>query len=611
MGDIIITRDFGTEADYLYSINHYLAPDTNFNRKQFSKFIDDVYNERETVLNRQRMITNRLRSSALRKSARNKYSIEYNLLGQEIVYRLPDIFSILSDDAADTEADAKALYEYNASLEAVNDVSEAALNQAKLIAEARANPDKEYTINVGPLVLTTKINRRATRSVVIDIHEWDNYKNAIIKYHIANNGGKKLQLQNVIFSSEPDGSTWVKPAPDGNTIASLLRNPSSVANTMMQGTRKKRKNTFDHGKLRQYKKVKHQSRRSPQFMDNMNKINIMKCNVATEDINREVTCFPESVVLELRDAYNKNRRNRIVGKKGEIQSKSIDTDDVKTIISQLYHVLQCETEESFLALLPLEKKMEYTYRYFAPNLIRDEKDHTQSGVEMEQFVEVLFQYEDLHKDFVNITYDIWPSPFYTIETAMILYHRKHNKNYVNELLLLQKQDLINEFEYTHVELIRLLRFFLSMDSLNQISVMIGHSRHSQALYINKKDKLFFYYESNHITDKTIYDDERRSLHSINKSIQIDVIKLLHLFSPHYTFMTNSRQQYYEGNCGLHSFLFIITMIDPFMTTKEKLEKVSREIDNDKEVDRRIYDYMNSNMLQTVIEKKDVWRQLRA
>jgi hypothetical protein len=378
----------------------------------------------------------------------------------------------------------------------------------------------------------------------------------------------------------------------------------------MQVTKKKRNNTFDYGKLRQYKKVKHQSRRSPQFMDSLNKINVMKCNVATENISREVTCFPKSVVLELRDAYNKNRRYRMVGQKGEIQSKSIDTDDVKSIISQLYHILECETEESFLALLPPEKKMEYTYRYFAPNLIRDEKDHTQSGVEMEQFVEVLFQYEDLHKDFVNINYDIWPSPFYTIENAVILYHRKHNTNYVNRLVTLQKQDLINEFEYAHVELIRLLGFFLAMDSLHQISVMIGHSIHAQALYINKKDKLFFYYESNHYTDKTIFDEEARHLHSINKSIQIDVIKLLHLSSPHYKFMTNSKQQYDEGNCGLHSFLFVMTMIDPFMTLKEKLEKASREINNDKEVDRRIYDYMNSNMLQTIIENKDVWRRFR-
>jgi hypothetical protein len=41
-----------------------------------------------------------------------------------------------------------------------------------------------------------------------------------------------------------------------------------------------------------------------------------------------------------------------------------------------------------------------------------------------------------------------------------------------------------------------------------------------------------------------------------------------------------------------------------------LEKASREINNDKEVDRRIYDYMNSNMLQTIIENKDVWRRFR-
>jgi hypothetical protein len=194
MGDIIITRDFGTEADYLYSINYYLAPDTNFNRKQFSNFIDNMYNERQRVFTRRKMITHRLRLSALRKSARNKYLIEYDLLGEDVVYKLPDIFSILSDDAADTEAHANTLYEYNASLEANNDMKEAALNQAKLIAEARANPEKEYTINVGSLVLTTKINRTATRNVVIDIHKWENYKNAIIQYHIANNGGKKLQL---------------------------------------------------------------------------------------------------------------------------------------------------------------------------------------------------------------------------------------------------------------------------------------------------------------------------------------------------------------------------------------------------------------------------------
>jgi hypothetical protein len=102
MGDIIITRDFGTKDDYLYSINHYLAPDTDFNKKQFSDIINDVNKKRQTNVNRRRTITNRLRSSDLRKTTRNKLLIENDLLNQ-VVYTLPDVFSILSSDAAEAE----------------------------------------------------------------------------------------------------------------------------------------------------------------------------------------------------------------------------------------------------------------------------------------------------------------------------------------------------------------------------------------------------------------------------------------------------------------------------------------------------------------------------
>jgi hypothetical protein len=84
--------------------------------------------------------------------------------------------------------------------------------------------------------------------VVVDIHEWEDYKKAIIDYHVINNGGKKLQLQTVVFSD-----AFIMPAPDKNSISPsiLLRNPSSVAaaNIRMRATIKKRKNTVDYGKL--------------------------------------------------------------------------------------------------------------------------------------------------------------------------------------------------------------------------------------------------------------------------------------------------------------------------------------------------------------------------
>ena len=339
----------------------------------------------------------------------------------------------------------------------------------------------------------------------------------------------------------------------------------------------------------QYRKLRYQTLKT--LTPITNNINKMICNKSK--IQGDVTCLPDSVIYEIRDVYNASR----IGAENHIV-----TNDIVKIVQQLYYIFTCETEETFLSILPDKKRKEYTYTYFAPGLLIDEKDKKVDGGSQDQFAELFYQFEDLYEDYVHINYLCTNNFFHTVYNCSIDFNNKYKEEYTNGLLNLSEKDLIDECNsYTHIELMRILHSFMKLDRINQISIAVMHSGHAQSVYINKKEKIFYCFDSSvfHSDQYEIY------INSLNTSIRREIGSILVSYSSQYALKINKQQQYLEGACVLHVIIFIITMIDPTMTMKQKLTKLNEEIDNDDNVRQKIYNYLNPNMINIVMKKTSI------
>jgi hypothetical protein len=578
---IKLTDTYGTDEDYKNSLAHFVVPNTEENKNKFNNFITRhkkyLQKTQKSYKARKQKLEFRGETLTLKQRSRlsNQISVYEKSKEPNYIDEIPDIFH--EDENPNSRA---------------RTIMTNMTNMTKSIMEKYKK--ENISLKISPYVnFTVSINRN--KWTVIDIEDCSTYQEQIIVYHsIFEDSNNEVDDDDEEFLIYLDKDNVTHRYIIQETVP-ILRDPDMSLNDRkeMSKTRKIR-NSINRDNL-QYMKRKYRTMqtRTP-ITDQINK---MVCNVATKDINRPVSCFPDSVIYEIRDAYNENRP----------ENKRINTDNIEKIIRQLYYVFQCETEESFLSILPsVKKRKEYNYKYFAPSVQWNEKQNTFSGTTNNQFPGVFNQYEDLYEDYASICYRCTDTQFQTVFQADILYHDKYKKEYTELISKLKKKDFVNECQYTHMELIRIVRFFMNLNTINQISIYVSHSEHAQAIYINKHEKLFIYFDSSSFHTYDEYVD----INYNNTKIRKEIHSLLNEFSNQYLFTRNKQQQYLEGVCGLHAFLFIMTMIDPTMDRKKKIATLNREIDNDDDVRRKIYDYINPNMIHRIVKVTNVAKLLR-
>ena len=80
-------------------------------------------------------------------------------------------------------------------------------------------------------------------------------------------------------------------------------------------------------------------------------INTLVCNGNTPDIVPSVSCYSDSVIIEIRDGYNLRYPRHFI---------TNDDSDIKGILAKLKTQIGGR-EDAYLQVLPKEKKMLYKY----------------------------------------------------------------------------------------------------------------------------------------------------------------------------------------------------------------------------------------------------------
>jgi hypothetical protein len=562
---IKLSDNFGTNQDYHNTISYYKVPDIKINKDIFDHYIKNHKKKVEKTRKAHNSNKIKIKSNKLSEIQRNRLATKISVYekSKELTYteKIPNIFSHTMSSSPPPD-----LHEQLHTLE--NTQLQETLKNAKMtVFSQMISYSEENPITFDVILLRGK-------RIVVDIPRHNEYLHKIVQYYTNN-----TNIDDLIYYEDRDKKKTLS--------ATTLRDPNFnvTDQELMKPTMNVRK-TINRDNL-QYKKRKYQTLKTATTIPN--EINKMVCNKANTYLHGQASCFPDFVINEIRDAYNLSRNDA---------SKHITTNNIAKIIRQLYFIFQCETEESFLSILSEEKRKKYTYAYFAPALLRNEKNENADGTSINQFPTFLNQYEDFYQDYANITYNCKNDIFHTIFDCHIRFHDKYREDYLTVINRLTKEDLIHECADSHMELIRILHFFMKLDHINQISIVITHSVHAQSIYINKKEKIFYNFDSSHFHSLYHYKD----LNNLNTSIRREIGSLLISYSNKYVLKRNKKQQYLEGVCGLHVILFIMTMIDHTLTMKQKIQIMNREIDNDDDVRRKVYNYLNPNMINQVIKK---------
>jgi hypothetical protein len=208
------------------------------------------------------------------------------------------------------------------------------------------------------------------------------------------------------------------------------------------------------------------------------KKNTVKCRITNTKKNQDITCFPDHILFEIRDAFNTLNASR-----------RIDSDDPMTIVNTLRFHLQCERDDQFLDVFENEtKKKKYMFLYLAPPLL---KEIHEIGSVDQQYTELMYDYESLHPSFVHIKY-----AFTEQERTTFTYNPSHEskvKQYVKNMNDDKNSHIVNNlFKHkskqkyqSHSMFIIILYYFLTLKEKTHIAICINLIEHTTCIFIDK------------------------------------------------------------------------------------------------------------------------------
>lgn len=334
-------------------------------------------------------------------------------------------------------------------------------------------------------------------------------------------------------------------------------------------------------------------KRSPfQFDESKFVNNTRKCRrTNSRDIDPLVSCFPVPILLEIRDEYNKGIEMEMGDADSELKlgkEHRIDSNDPKYIITMLKRYLRVDTEDRFLELLDRTKYQLYLNKYFLPAKRATKIEGV--GTCSHQYIESCRQYEERYPGYVNINYFINQDKSVYFIPQNDDFKFIFNEDYIPLFLekIKKTQNVAYYGTFTHIYLVLILEFFLELEikKVNQISISLAYNDHAQAIFINKTGNGYYIiYNSNG------HDNPSK----LDKSIDKDVSLLLNTFYPNRKTVYSGRHQYETQLCGVFSFNFIISMLDPGKSMEEKCKHIAKKENRDKMIIASQYDHLNKNM----------------
>lgn len=230
------------------------------------------------------------------------------------------------------------------------------------------------------------------------------------------------------------------------------------------------------------------------------------------------SCFPPKIILELKKKYNKDFPDKITSK------------NPKQIWKQLMiKMKKCKSEMCWLKrLLSKQSQQKLKAQLFSPNKPDEWKQDPNAWLSNFDIENVLLQYEDSHKEFDFIG------------PSFIDYNAKKGDKCVTEELC--------KFS---------IKEFLKKGK-TKIGIVFNLDHHYQggshwvSMFVDLKEKIIFYFDSN----ATPIPDSFQELVDkiINQGKQM---------TPKMEFtqyVTNTEHQLRDGECGMYSLYFIISLI---------------------------------------------------
>lgn len=338
------------------------------------------------------------------------------------------------------------------------------------------------------------------------------------------------------------------------------------------------------------------------FPDKKSNINTLRCNGNTLGIVQSVSCYPDSVIVEIRDAFNEQNPHVFI---------TNEDSDIKGILAELKINLGY-SEDAFLQVLPKETALVYKYRYFAETKYLDDADYDPLDDDYEyqytagrQYETHILRLEEKHTNYVNISYLITgseKSQKYTAGYLLTYYNDKYTQLFKDEYEKITHDDeamFVIHNTFTHIYLIILLQYFLKRDEIEHISIMLSYTGHAQAIYINKtRPGHYMMYNSN--GDSNI---------SLNASLNKDVLTLLRLTYPDMRTYFNGQQQYKLPLCAVFAMTFVESMLDPNKSLEEKFRNAEMYDNRDDFIKKHQFANLNRHIDSLQI-KNDVFQDVK-
>ncbi len=338
--------------------------------------------------------------------------------------------------------------------------------------------------------------------------------------------------------------------------------------------------------------------------------NTLVCSILTENIDPEVSCYPNKIILEIRDAYNENNPGNEI--------KNADTD-IAGILSQFKNKIGKigDMEDVYLTVFDRKKEMVYREKYFETTKYINRKNdqyndyrsfYTEynNGTTYHQFYPRMLRLEEKYTNFANINLEFSGLhrnllyKFYDNDEATLHYNNKYTDLIKNECYKLTHDDeamfMIHK-TFKNIYLIVLLQYFLTRADILQISIYIAYNSHVYGIYINKTGPgHYIFYNSNGDNGYLFMDN-----------IDKDVLTLLRFTYPNVRRYENKKQQYTCPLCGVFVMEFIESMLNPSKSLEEKISYAIAEENRDDLIKKRKYEMLNRNIpsVRPVMERQKI------
>ena len=325
--------------------------------------------------------------------------------------------------------------------------------------------------------------------------------------------------------------------------------------------------------------------------------NTLVCSLLTENIDHKVSCYPNEIILEIRDAYNKTNPTKRI--------RNANTD-IKGILSQLKKKIGKigDTEDVYLTVFDRNKELVYREKYFETTkyLTRQNnmyKDYRSFGPEFKgtlchQFYPRMLRLEEKYSNFANINLEYYGLhrnqlyKFYNNDEAILHYNNKYTdliKNECNKLTHDDNAMFMIHKTFKNIYLIVLLQYFLTRADILQISIYITYNNHVYGIYINKTGPGHYIF----------YNSNGDNGYSFMINIDKDVRTLLRFTYPNVRRYENKQQQYTCPLCGVFVMEFIESMLNPSKSLEEKISYAIAKENRDDLIKKRKYEMLNRNI----------------